>query len=432
MPQRKYSKTKVESIKHTKRITLPIDLTTYNELLLDKKTFRQHLDKAMQTYPELFPDDIGQGYKLHGMMPPSKKMPQVQLRRIQLKALDEQGQRQVFSVAPCDILPYMSGHVTEVEKALFLRRFGVPFWALTYVFGRNDSYWCNLAMALGRHDIVGTTVKQPENLPHHLLADEKHARFQGNKAYIATTVANDCVLGASISLTADAAGLTEAYGHFKDEAQRLNPDYKPETVNEDGWRPTHLAWQTLFPTITIICCFLHAFIKIRSCGKRLGDAFADIKHRVWAIYHASDCADFQAKIIDLQLWTQANATHLTGTVVEAIEKLCAKADSFVLTFAYPDAYRTSNMVDRHLQPMSRWLYSTRYFHGHLLSAELQTRSWALLHNFWPYCPRAKVCETYQSPAHKLNGFVYRDNWLENLLVATSLQGFHVSNKKCEN
>jgi hypothetical protein len=100
----------------------------------------------------------------------------------------------------------MTGHVTEVEKALFLRRFGVPFWALTYVFGRNDSYWFNLTMALGRHDIVGTTVKQPENLPQHLLADEKHARFQGNKAYIATTVANDCVLGASVSLTADAEG----------------------------------------------------------------------------------------------------------------------------------------------------------------------------------------------------------------------------------
>lgn len=432
MPQRKYNKTKVESIKHTKRITLPIDLSTYNELLSDKKAFRQHLDKAMQTYPELFPNDIDQGYKLHGMMPPSKKMPQVQLRRIQLKATDEQGQRQVFTIAPCDILPYMTGHVTEVEKALFLRHFGVPFWALTYVFGRNDSYWFNLTMALGRHDIVGTTVKQPENLPQHLLADEKHARFQGNKAYIATTVANDCVLGASVSLTADAAGLTEAYGRFKEEAQRLNPDYKPKTINEDGWRPTHLAWQTLFPTITIICCFLHAFIKIRSCGKRLGDTFANIKQQVWDIYHASDRADFQAKIMDLQSWTKANTENLTGPLVEAIDKLCAKADSFVLTFEYPDAYRTSNMVDRHMEPMSRWLYGARYFHGHLLSAELQTRSWALLHNFWPYCPRAKVRETYQSPAHKLNGFVYRDNWLENLLIATSLQGFHVSNKKCEN
>ena len=97
MPQRKYNKTKVESIKCTKRITLPIDSSTYNELLSDKKAFRQHLDKARRTYPELFPDEMEQGYKLHRMMPPSKKMPQVQLRRIQLKATDEQGQRQVGS-----------------------------------------------------------------------------------------------------------------------------------------------------------------------------------------------------------------------------------------------------------------------------------------------------------------------------------------------
>ncbi|MCP4358417.1 MAG: hypothetical protein GY796_10415 [Chloroflexi bacterium] len=61
----------------------------------------------------------------------------------------------------------------------------------------------------------------------------------------------------------------------------------------------------------------------------------------------------------------------------------------------------------------------------VLTSELQTRSWALLHNFWPYCLRAKAPEIYQSPAYKLNGFVYRDNWLENLLVATSFQGFHV-------
>lgn len=183
MPQRKYNKTKVESIKYTKRITIPIDFSTYNALLSDNKGFRQRLDEMIETYPELFPKEIGQGYKLHGKMPPSKKVPQVQLRRIQLKVLDEQGRQQVFTIAPCDILPYMTGDVSEVEKALFLRRFAVPFWALTYVFGRNDSYWYNLTTSLGRQDIVGTTVKHPENLPSHLLADEKHTRFQGNKAH---------------------------------------------------------------------------------------------------------------------------------------------------------------------------------------------------------------------------------------------------------
>ena len=72
------------------------------------------------------------------MMPVSKKMPGTQLRRIELKSRDAKGKLQVYKIAPCDLLPYMTGNVASVEKALFLCRFGVPNWALTYVFGRND------------------------------------------------------------------------------------------------------------------------------------------------------------------------------------------------------------------------------------------------------------------------------------------------------
>ncbi len=35
----------------------------------------------------------------------------------------------------------------------------------------------------------------------------------------------------------------------------------------------------------------------------------------------------------------------------------------------------------------------------------------------PYCPRAEPIlgnQGFISPAHRLNGFVYRENWLENL------------------
>ena len=112
----------------------------------------------------------------------------------------------------------MTGYTDDVEKGLFLRRFGVPFWALSYVFGRNDLYWYRLASHLGRYEILQTTLRGGGCLPKHLLADEKHVRFNGQKAYIATTVAVDCVLGASIGLTADTDGLLEAYGPFKQEA----------------------------------------------------------------------------------------------------------------------------------------------------------------------------------------------------------------------
>jgi F0F1-type ATP synthase gamma subunit len=64
MPQRKYSKSKIESIKHRKRITLPLDLVAYNKIRDDKQAFRQYLDEMMETYPELFPEDIKGGCEL--------------------------------------------------------------------------------------------------------------------------------------------------------------------------------------------------------------------------------------------------------------------------------------------------------------------------------------------------------------------------------
>jgi hypothetical protein len=354
------------------------------------------------------------------------KMPDIQLRRICLKARDEQGRLQVYTVAPSFVLPYMTGYADELEKALYLRRFGVPFSALSYVFGRNDMYWQRLVMLFGHNEIVGTTIKVPHHLPDHLLADEKHTYINGQKAYIATTVGADCILGASLALSADEEQLTLAYGQFKQEAQRLNSDYHPQTVNTDGWSATQLAWHALFPTIVIIQCFLHAFITIRSRCKGLKLLFPLICQQVWDIYHAEHLADFEQRIKQLQAWAQS---HLTGYSLESVLKLCRKSTLFAVAFDHPNAYRTSNMLDRHMNPMDRCLHSSRYFHGHLMSAEYQIRAWALFHNFQPYCPRAKIRQSYISPFHKLNGFVYHDNWLQNLLVASSLGGRYTTNTK---
>ena len=155
--------------------------------------------------------------------------------------------------------------------------------ALTRVFGRNDMCWERMELRFGRNSIVGTTVKQAENLPQDVLADEKHTRLNGEKVYVATTVGSDCVLGASVALRADADSLTEAYGHFKTEAQYLAENYQPQTVNTDGWQPTQSAWQSLFPTITIILCFLHSFIKIRDRCKWMKEHFSEICTRVWDV-----------------------------------------------------------------------------------------------------------------------------------------------------
>jgi hypothetical protein len=91
-----------------------------------------------------------------------------------------------------------------------------------------------LVARLGSYDLVGTTVKHAAQLPEHLLADEKHTWINGDKAVLATTVAGDCVLGVSLALHADTPALTEAYGHFKTEASRLQPGYQPQTVNTEN------------------------------------------------------------------------------------------------------------------------------------------------------------------------------------------------------
>ena len=401
----------------SKQICISIEQEAYNHILFEPQAFRDYLDAMIGQHPELFPTDIEQGYRLHDILPESKKMPGIRLRRIQI--VTSTGE-QTYTVRPCFVLPYMTGYTQAVEKALFLRRWAVPHWALAYVFGRDEQYWYRLENRLGRNSLVGTTVKNPAALPENLLADEKHARFNGQKVYIATTVANDCVLGVSVSLSADAEGLTEAYGHFKAEAQDLSPDYVPKTVNTDGWTATQLAWQALFPLVTLILCFLHAFIKIRNRCKRMSD-YAEIKRRVWEAYHAADPDTFKQKVAQLKTWAQRNLPQ--GSGLESILKLCRQASTLVQAYVYPDAYRTSNMLDRHMQPLTRYLNSWRAFHGHLLSAEYGSRAWALLHNFQPYCPRARAAQRYQSPAHKLNGFVYHDNWLHNLLISASLGGY---------
>jgi len=416
MPQRNCNSTKEKVSKPSKRIVLPIDMEDYQEVVNEPTLFRTWVDHNIACWPELFPKNIAKGYTLHARYT-STKMPEIVLRRIALKENEE-----VFTIAPSGVMPYMTSYTDDVEKALFLLRFGVPYWALTYVFGENDMFWFRQFCHFGRYNLVQTTVKNLAKLPKDLLADEKHIYINGEKAYVATTVAEDCVLGASISLRADEEGLTEAYGHFQEEVLHVAPDYAPETVNTDGWSATKKAWRMLFPLIVVLECFLHAFLKIRNCcKKRVKEVYPEIAQRVWEVYKAIDAVGFLAEITSLQTWAEAKL-HGTGSALQAVLKLCAKADHFVLTFDYPNAYRTSNMIDRQMVLMDKWLFHGQSFHGHLLSAEKAVRAWTLFHSFWHYCPRAHVRKKFQSPAHKINGFIYHDNWLHNMLISTSIAG----------
>ena len=214
-------------------------------------------------------------------------------------------------------------------------RFHVPCWAIAHVFGRNAMYWYRLEQGLGRFSVVGTTVKNPERLPKDLVADEKHSWLQGERVYIATTAAQDCILGASVAPSASQADLEKAYGVFASEAQVLGADYAPQTVNTDGWQATQGAWKALFTHITVILCFLHAFLKIRDrATKTLGEAFAQVQKRVWEAYHAPSKRAFSQRLRRLRAWAETALPD--GMMKSHTLDLCEKRHQFSKSYDYPE------------------------------------------------------------------------------------------------
>ena len=372
------------------------------------------MDEFINECPELFPYAIKNGYRLKEIRYPKKS--QIPTRRIIVDSV-------AYTVRPSFVMPYHTAFTREVEKALFLRKFDVPFWALSHVFGRNPMYWYRMEQNLGRNSIVGTTVKDPDLLPDHIAADEKHSRLKGEKIYVPTVVGAQCILGVSISEEAGEKGLTKAYGKFVKEAMDLNPEYNPKSVNTDGWKATIKSWTSLFPGISVICCFLHVFIKIRdrSC-KKFRDFFSVAADRLWNCYEAATKASFSQRVRRLCEW--AVNEKVPDVILKPIEKLKDNLSSYSKAYDQPGCHRTSNMVDRLMQRMDRHLFSTFYFHGSLSAAELSIRGWALIHNFAPCNPTTvKRHGGLRSPAEWLNKHRYHDDWLQNLLTSASMGGF---------
>jgi hypothetical protein len=173
-------------------------------------------------------------------------------------------------------MPYLADYTKDAEKALYLRKFGVSYSAITYVLGRDDMHWHRIENSIGRNSIVGTTVKDPEKLPQDLVADEKVTYFNGDDICVAEIAAQGCVVGAAVCKGNSAKELAEGYGIFATEAKNVEPEYEPKTVNSDGSKSTQAAWKTIFCNVTIIQCFLHAFIGIRDRCRKLSERFTEL------------------------------------------------------------------------------------------------------------------------------------------------------------
>ena len=283
-------------------------------------------------------------------------------------------------------------------------------------------YWHRLERSLGRFSLVGTTVQTADRLPRHLAADEKHTTLTGKKVYLAATAGGGCCLGLAVAKTAGNDDLTKAYGVFRDEARRLDPKYRPRTVNTDGWPATQAAWRALFKGVVLILCFLHAFLKVRDRAVHLKETFTELSRRIWEAYHAPDARSFSQRLRHLRPWAEA---HVDKEIVrEKVWALCDKRAAFLKAYAHPGCHRTSNLVDRVLRRLDYHLYCGQHLHGSLEAAERGLRGWALIHNFAPSCPETvRESPGLRSPAERLNRKRYHPEWLPNLLISASLGGY---------
>ncbi|MBV9512503.1 MAG: hypothetical protein JO280_00450, partial [Mycobacteriaceae bacterium] len=342
---------------------------------------------------------------------PSRKLPGIKLRKVVTADGASSWLRPSF------VAGYMTGTVDELAYPLLLAAPGVPAWLLTIGFGRGEMDWYRVVERWGRSSLVGATVRDPARLPGHLVADEHHADWAGRKGYVATTASSGCILGVALTAAADDAHLREAYGVFAAEARDVEPGYAPETVNTDGWAATRNAFGALFPTIAVVLCFLHGFLKVRD---RCRKAHA-LHGRVWDVYRAATAAEFRRLMSEFWQWCTTQAW--AAPVREMVEKLWGKTEAYAVAYDHPGCHRTSNAVDRPMNRLCRLLYAGRGLHGHQGSSELRLRGWALLQKFRPYAPRGKRPRVFESPAHRLNGGRYHEHWLHNLMTSTSLMGF---------
>jgi hypothetical protein len=394
-------------------ICLPIAEDEYRKIMDSWPDVRQWIQRCFKESPELFPANFAQGFRQKDSRNPRKM--DLCIWRVTANSDD-----QAYSIRPSFVMPWIIAKTEDVANGLFLRKFGVPDWALAHVFGHDPMFWYRAEVSLGANSVVGTTVRQAE-IPEHLLADEHHQTCNGEKVYVATTVGGGCCLGAEVVNSASAVDLTKGYGVFKQEALDVQPTYLPKTVNTDGWKGTMNAWMALFVNIVIMRCFLHGWLKIRERSKHLKEQFFEIGDKVWDVYRAPDRKTCRQRLRALRGWA---SKHLQGGVLEAVLDLCAKGKLWVQTYTHPKGHRTSNMLDRVMRGMRRYFNQGQHLHSTVKAGTKRARAWALLYNFTPWSPQARRAnQNYECPAERLNKHRYHPCWLQNLLISASLGGY---------
>ena len=416
----------------TREIVIPIGLKKYREVVKNNDKFRRLLVSCHESHPECFPPEFDSNFSFKDFRH-SKKM-DIDIRRIRVGLGTD---AHFWRVVPCDVMPYMVGRTEEVDKALFLRKFNVPYWGLEIVFGRSSNYFWRIERRMGMTSIAGSLAGREGSetggrsaLPEDIACDEKHAKYLGEKAYIAVSAGGGCVLGAELTEGADKDSLVQGYGVLKDEIERVAPEHKIRSVNTDGYTATIAAVRDVWIEALLITCILHLYIAMRDgCKRKYREQFELVADAFWWCYEAETKRSFAQRWRAFVDRCAASDEWLPERIMEKVKRADArKLASYKAWYDRPEAHRVSTSVDRVMGSLDRKLFAMRHLRGHFVNSRLIVRAWAHLHNFCQWNPHTAKTKGAQCPAENLTGFRYRDNWLENFRVAGSMGGQRLSPK----
>ena len=254
--------------------------------------------------------------------------------------------------APPSSCPTWPAWTDDAEEPLFLRRFGVPFWALARVFGKDPMYWYRLEVGLGRNSVVGTTVRRAD-LPEHLLADEHHQTRDGEKIYVATTVAEGCCLGAAVVETADADGLTDGLrASSRQEAQDVEPDYAAQDGQHRrlGGDPPGLAGAV--PAGGAAALLPARLAEHPRPGQASARRSTAVGGRCGTPTRPRTGGASAQRLRRLREW--AGSRRWRRGCWSRCRSCAAGAEEYGQAYDHPGGHRTSNMLDRVMRAMNRY------------------------------------------------------------------------------
>ncbi len=330
-----------------------------------------------------------------------------------------------FSILPHFVLRYRSMSPERATEALLATHGGLSLENTSLILHISAMSIYRLLCAIGTWHVAQVLLRARLPLPPYLLADEKHSKCLGEKAYLPTLVEGRVIWHLGYTTQASADAFQASYAQFQQVALQADPTYQPQGILTDGFESTRLSLQVLFPLAILGSCLLHAAKKVAS---KIKGVAADIRQ---ALSRRFAKALFQPpKLSGLEVSSLAQRLRHFSKRVEqeagednasAIKEWVAhKKEGWFKTLRERHMPKTSTLLDQSHNHLNRKLFMMQHFHHPDGNKTRFLNALAILYNIIPYQTRAK--HAHQNGIQLQGGQMPHQDWFFSLMILTSAGG----------